>query len=178
MIIRNLVFLAKIQPLKKKSRQMLIFNSPQDIIAHIGQEIGPSPWMIIDQKMVDQFAKLTGDQQWIHVDQSRSESESPYGKTIVHGFLLLSLTSKFIDTLVRSEKLRVINCGLDRVRFYSAAPTNSRIRMKMTYLSALPIDDKLRMTTKVVFESEGQSAPAMEAKLVYLLYFNGDRAND
>jgi len=157
---------------------MLIFNKPQDIIDHIGQEIGPSPWMTIDQDMVDQFAKLTGDQQWIHVDQSRSESESPYGKTIVHGFLLLSLTSKFIDTLVRSEKLRVINCGLDRVRFYSAVPANSLVRMRMTYLSAIPIDYKLRMTTKVIFESKGLSSPAMEAKLVYLLYFNGDRSND
>src|SRR5262245_37912425 len=100
----------------------------------VGQEIGVSDWLVVSQELVNRFAELTHDTQWIHTDPTRAERESPYAKTIAHGFLTLSLLSHLQRQAVQigGEFSRAINYGFNRVRFPAAVPVGSRIRVHST----------------------------------------------
>src|SRR2546426_12575161 len=96
---------------------------------HVGQEVGLSDWFEVTQELITQFAHTTHDVQWIHVDPERAARESPYGMTIAHGFLTLSLLTAMMQSALKIGGVRlVINYGLDRVRFPAAVPSGSRIR--------------------------------------------------
>ena len=149
----------------------LTFQTLQDLAAFVGQEVAVSDWITITQAQVNQFAEATGDHQWIHVDVERAKS-GPFGGPIAHGFLTLSLLPRFYETAFEVVESRMgVNYGLNRVRFMSPVPVGSRLRGRMTLLTAEPIDnDGLQMTWETVIELEGATKPACVAESVVRRY--------
>ena len=115
----------------------VIVDTPDSLKEYVGKEIGVSEWLTITQERIAQFAEATEDRQWIHLDRERAERESPFGATIAHGFLTLSLISQFMKDViqVRSGVGMAINYGLNRVRFPAPVRAGSRIRARATLLS-------------------------------------------
>ena len=115
----------------------LMFGSAADVKAYEGLEIGVSEWVLIDQERINRFADATDDHQWIHVDVERARRELPIGSTIAHGYLLVSLMPKMLDTFVGFKNLkRVINYGLNDVRFKNMVPAGKQVRMRGKLKSA------------------------------------------
>ena len=111
------------------------------VLAAVGQHLGHSEWLAITQERVDQFAEATDDHQWIHVDPERAERESPFGRTIAHGYLTLSLVSSLIAQIVEATGFRMgINYGADKIRFPTPVPVGSRIRASATLDEATPFE--------------------------------------
>src|SRR5258708_19963472 len=116
-----------------KEASMLTVETPQDLKKHIGQTLGPSDWLVVDQAMIDKFAEATGDHQWIHVDVERAKKEMPGGKTIAHGYLTLSLLPRLVPQLLKVEKRsRGINYGSNQIPLTNTVPPGSRIRPTQT----------------------------------------------
>jgi acyl dehydratase len=150
---------------------MLTVDKPADMKAHIGEEMGASDWLLVDQPMIDKFAEATGDHQWIHVDVERAKTEMPGGKTIAHGFLTLSLIAGLAhQTHEIRHRSRGINYGSDRVRFTSPVQVGSRVRLKQKLLKVEDIQGGVRMTFASEMEIEGQSRPALVAETISLAY--------
>ena len=142
-----------------------------DMKALIGQELGVSEWVTVDQATINKFAEATGDHQWIHVDVERAKKEMPDGKTIAHGFLTLSLVAglggQTHDILKRS---RGINYGSNKVRFTSPVPVDSRVRLRQKLLKVEDIDGGVRLFYENQIEIEGSSRPALVAETIALAY--------
>jgi acyl dehydratase len=138
----------------------------------VGQEIGISDWFEVSQNLIDAFAELTGDRQWIHVNQERAKVESPYGTTVAHGFLTLSLVSQLHRQLVQihGDHTRAINYGFNRVRFPAAVLAGARIRVRSTLEAVEEIPGGVQLTWAVSVEIEGQSKPAAVAQWLIRLY--------
>jgi acyl dehydratase len=137
-----------------------------ELAAKVGSELGVSGWQTIDQETIDTFAKITRDEQWIHVDTSRAEA-GPFGTTIAHGFLTLSLcTSILEECLVVSDARMTINYGLDRVRFPAPVPAGSRVRGHTTLVSHTPSDDGAQLVLRIEVETDAGPKPACVADLV------------
>ena len=141
------------------------FERLADLQALVGQEIGLSDWIEVDQRRIDQFAEATGDHQWIHVDVERAKA-GPFGAPIAHGFLTLSLIPRFFESAMEIRNTRMgVNYGLNKVRFTSPVPVGSRLRARMKLLAADPIDNEgLQMTWQVTVEREGADKPACVAE--------------
>jgi acyl dehydratase len=156
----------------RKLHAMRIINTPQDMKALIGEEVGVSDWVTIDQPTIDKFAEATGDHQWIHVDVARAAKEMPGGKTIAHGFLSLSLLPRLAATLWRIEKRsRGINYGLNKVRFTATVPEGSRVRLRQKLLAADDVKDNgVRLTFENTLELEGHPQPALVAEALSIVY--------
>lgn len=152
-----------------------VYRGVDDLVAAVGHELGPTEWFAMDQTRVDAFADATEDHQWIHVDPSRA-TESPYGATIAHGFLTLSLLPHFMSSLRRFDGVRMgINYGLDKVRFPAAVPTGSRIRGRMSMDKVEPLPDNgVQLTTTITVEVEEATKPACVATLLSRYYFHAD----
>ena len=138
----------------------------------VGREFGVSRWAIVDQETIDKFAECTGDDQWIHVDTERAQRESPYGTTIAHGFLVLSLLAKlqFDAGIVPPDAAQALNFGLDRVRFISPVKSGDRVRNRLELMSAEEKGEgRVLVKTKNTVEIEGEEKPAMVAELLALL---------
>ena len=152
---------------------MRVITSIDDAKALIGEEVGLSDWVVIDQHRIDQFAEATGDHQWIHVDTERATGEMPDGKTIAHGYLTLALIPAFTSDFVRVENLaRAINFGLNKVRFYAPVPVGSRLRGRAVVLKAQQRAGALLLTSEVRLEVEGQRKPACVAETLGMYFFN------
>lgn len=146
-----------------------VFDDLQEIKSEVGKEIGASPWVTITQDDIDDFARVTRDQQWIHVDPQRSAA-GPFGSTIVHGYLIMSLIAWFSDEVYTVEGLESsLNYGSNRVRFPSPVPVGSKLRGVITLLEANELDSGTQLVTRVVVECEGASRPACVADVVYLM---------
>jgi acyl dehydratase len=146
---------------------MLELETPLDIKQHVGRELGPSEWMTVDQPMIDQFAKATGDHQWIHVDVERAKKEMPGGKTIAHGYLTLSLVPRMAATLTKVKKRsRGVNYGSNKVRFINPVPAGARIRLRQRIKNVEDIQGGVRVTSEMSVEIEGQDKPALVAELI------------
>ncbi len=142
--------------------------------ARIGEEVGVSDWITIDQQMIDRFADLTGDPQFIHTDPERAARETPFGGTIAHGFLTLSLASAFaLDALPPRPGQRMgINYGFERVRFLTPVPAGSRVRGRFTLLAAELRDPRtLQFTHRLTVEIAGAERPALVADWIGLAVF-------
>jgi acyl dehydratase len=139
----------------------------------VGQEIASSEWFEVTQSRIDQFAELTNDRQWIHVDTERAKEEMPNGTTIAHGFLTLSLLSYLVGqaVFIEGDFHRRINYGFNRLRFVSPVPAGSRIRARLT-LGALEEvrNDGLQVTWNVTVEVEGVEKPALVAEWLGRMY--------
>jgi acyl dehydratase len=148
---------------------VLEVDKPADMAAHIGQDIGTSEWVLVDQRMIDMFADATGDHQWIHVDVERAKKEMPGGKTIAHGFLTLSLLPRLTTFRVRKSS-RGINYGSNRVRFTNPVQVGSRVRLSQKLKAVEPIEGGQRLIFDSTVEIEGQSRPALIAETISLAY--------
>lgn len=135
-----------------------------DLAAHIGRPLGTSDWVVVDQARIDAFAQLTGDDHWIHVDVERARREMPQGRTIVHGFLLLSLIpflQRGIYTIRRRGK--GLNYGCNRVRFTAPVPVDSRVRLHQSVKECVRVDGGTRLTFESTVEIEAGDRPALVA---------------
>ena len=151
---------------------MLEVEKPQDLLQHVGKELGPSEWLTVTQEMIDKFADATGDHQWIHVDVERAKKELPGGKTIAHGYLTLSLLPRLAPTLMSVEKRRRgLNYGSNRIRFTAPVPAGARIRLKQKLVKVEPVEDNgFRVTSEMTMEVEGNPRPAMVAETLSIVY--------
>lgn len=150
----------------------LVIKNPQALRQFVGREIGVSDWLNVTQQQIDQFAEATEDRQWIHLDRARASAESPYGTTIAHGFLTLSLISHFMrDVVAIEDGVRlVVNYGLNRVRFPAPVKVDSRIRASVTVQSLTENDDSIEATFGVTIGTEGQDKPNCVAECLVRYY--------
>jgi acyl dehydratase len=134
-----------------------------DLQARVGQEIGCSDWLCVDQARIDAFAEATGDHQFIHVDPVAAAA-SPFGGTVAHGFLTLSLLAWFGDrAFVVDDVVMGLNYGLDRVRFPAPVRAGSRLRGRFVLQSFQPLEGGAQLAVEVTVEIEGQAKPACVA---------------
>jgi acyl dehydratase len=139
----------------------------------VGREIAVTAWLEITQERIDRFADATEDRQWIHVDHARAERESPYGTTIAHGFLTLSLLSKFLREAIQFDDVRIaINYGLNRVRFPSPVRSGSRIRARIALQSIRWVGDAVEAIYLVTIECENTKKPCCVAECLLRYYPN------
>ena len=140
-------------------------NTPRDLREYQSSEVAVSDWVEVTQEMIDGFAESTGDFQWIHVDAERAESESVFGSTIAHGFLTLSLLSKFLNETIDLGRSKMgINYGLNRVRFTAPVRVDSRLRARFYLEDVVDIPDGVQLVWTVTIEIEGESKPALVAE--------------
>jgi acyl dehydratase len=138
--------------------------------ARVGEEIGVSPWLVVEQTRIDRFAEAIDDPQWIHVDPVRAR-DGPFGTTIAHGFLTLSLLSRlFATTFVLDNRRMGINYGLNKVRFTAPLPAGSRVRGRFTLAAHESIADGVQHTWNVVVEREGGDKPVLVAEWIVRNY--------
>jgi len=139
--------------------------------AQVGQEIAISDWLVVTQQRIDQFAAATGDHQWIHIDPDRAKRDSPFGTTIAHGFLTLSLLSELIRSALHFPGLKLaVNCGLNRVRFVSPVPAGARVRARIVPASVGEIAGTIQVIWNVTIELEAGEKPAAVAEWIVRYY--------
>jgi acyl dehydratase len=144
--------------------------SLSDVRGLIGMETGLSDWVTVDQTMIDAFASATDDHQFIHVDPERAAAESPFGGTIAHGYLTLSLLEHFNQELIRIETSGArLNYGLNKVRFPNPVKVGARIRCTASLTALTDVPAGKQMITSYVLEIEGEDKPACVAEMVVLL---------
>jgi acyl dehydratase len=150
---------------------VLEVETPSDLAALVGQKLGTSEWVMVDQAMIDTFAEATGDHQWIHVDVERAKREMPGGRTIAHGFLTLSLLPRMSHMIWAIKKrTRGINYGLNKLRFTAPVPSGTRVRLHQTLKAAEPVEGGQRFTFEASVEVEGESRPALVAETLAIVY--------
>lgn len=136
----------------------------------VGQDIGTSDWVTVDQARIDQFAQATGDHQWIHVDPVRAAA-GPFGTTVAHGFLTLSLVPLLFDSGFAIGDVKMgVNYGLNRVRFTAPVPAGGRVRGQFKLLAYEPLAGGAQLTVQVTIELEGSPKPACVAETVSRRY--------
>jgi len=147
-------------------------TQPRDLLDHVGEELGVSRWLEVDQSTIDQFADATDDHQWIHVDTERAARETADGRTIAHGLLLLSiLTALEADVLHIERSSHTINCGLERLRFTAQVSVGARVRLRRSVANATSnVDGSVRVTFDEVIEMQGSQRPAMVALTIRLIH--------
>jgi acyl dehydratase len=146
--------------------------SLRELESRVGQEVGVSPWVEMPQERIDLFAKATEDFQWIHVDPARAKG-SPFGGTIAHGFLTLSMLPKLSEsTFAFSDRKMGVNYGLNKVRFTAPVPAGARIRGRFTLAKYEKLEGNgVQTTWSVVFEREGGDKPVCVAEAISRHYF-------
>ena len=147
---------------------MRTITSIDDAVAAAGAELGTSDWLLVDQARIDTFADATGDHQWIHVDRQHASAESPYGTTIAHGLLTLSLIPALSKQCFVVENVRMgINYGFNKVRFITPVPVDSRVRVRSILIDAAKVDDStVQLTVRHTVELEGGAKPAAVAEMI------------
>ena len=149
---------------------MRVFEKGTDLQPLVGQVIGESDWVTIDQQRINLFADATGDHQWIHIDPEKA-AKGPFGTPIAHGFLTLSLIPDLSAKAMRVNDTRMgVNYGLNRVRFPSPVPVDSRVRAVIKLVSYETIEGGAQVTTEVTIEREGSSKPVCVAETVARRY--------
>lgn len=149
---------------------MLSVETLAELARHVGEDLGCSDWVTIDQAMIDRFADITGDRNWYHVDIERAARELPGGKTIAHGLLTLSLVPGLAGQIVKVRAHgRAFNYGLNKVRYPEPVPAGSRLRMHMKVLSAERVEGGTMLVRRYTMELEGVAKPAMVAEMLSLI---------
>ncbi len=137
-----------------------IFSNPRDLIGQEGTQLGPTDWLTIDQDRVNGFAEVTGDHQWIHVDVERAKA-GPFGGTIAHGYLTMSLVNFFLPDLIEVRGFtHAVNVGADRLRFLAPVKVGSRIRGVGEIVSVEEVKGAIQSVVRVTVEIEGSDKPA------------------
>ena len=147
-----------------------IFNSPAELEPALGRTFGPTEWIAIDQDRIDKFADATEDHQWIHVDVEKAKT-GPFGATVAHGYLTLSLTNLFLPQLIEVRGISMgLNYGLNKVRFPAVVPAGSRIRGKGELISVENQKGAIQSIMRITVEVEGNAKPACIAEAISLWY--------
>ncbi len=150
---------------------MRVFKTPRELIDSVGEELGETAWLEIDQARIDLFAEATGDHQWIHVDAERA-AKGPFGGTIAHGYLTASLANYFLPQLLDVQGTSMgVNYGCDKIRFPAPVPVGSRVRGSASITSVEETKDggiQLKVTVKI--EIEGQDRPACVIETISRFY--------
>ncbi|WP_329130335.1 MaoC family dehydratase [Streptomyces sp. NBC_01476] len=151
-------------------QQPRVFSSPDDLRAAVGEQLGWTDWLEIDQKRIDAFAEATGDHQWIHVDPQKAAA-GPFGTTIAHGFLTLSLIPALTPRLFRVEGVKMgVNYGVNKVRFPAPVPVGSRLRGTAVVAEVSEAGGGFQLVTQVTIEREGGEKPVCVAETVARFY--------
>ncbi|NND35119.1 MAG: MaoC family dehydratase [Saprospiraceae bacterium] len=154
---------------------MRIIENYQELETRVGEMLTSSSWHTVTQEQVNQFANLTGDRQWIHVDVEKARKLSPYKGPIAHGFFVLSLLSKFFFESIEIRGISLsINYGLNKVRFTNAVPVGSRIRAQISVIDYKEIQQGARVFYRVVVEIEGVEKPACVAETISQIHTGGN----
>ena len=142
-----------------------------DLGGLVGRDVATSGWLEVTQDRINAFADATGDHQWIHVDAERARAETPFGTTIAHGFLTLSLISTLMrDAVTVNGPVMTLNYGLNRVRFVSPVPSGSRIRARVALAGIDDKGDSIQATWNVTIERDGADKPAVVAEWIARYY--------
>jgi acyl dehydratase len=153
--------------------EIRVFRDIDEIEAAVGSHVGDSPWITVTQEMIDTFAEVTGDRQWIHIDVERAKRESPFGTPIAHGFLTMSLLSTMMQRTVRTDNVRLsVNYGFEKVRFVSPVPVGSEIRTSATVGEVRRTPDGAQVTWNVEVQIKGAPKPALVAAWLGRIYVN------
>ncbi|WP_405782060.1 MaoC family dehydratase [Streptomyces sp. NBC_00859] len=148
-----------------------IFTSAEELRSGVGEQLGHSDWLEIDQKRIDLFADATGDHQWIHVDPAKAAA-GPFGTTIAHGYLTLSLLPTLVPQIMRVEGMKMgINYGTNKVRFPATVPVGSRLRATGVLTDVTEAGGGVQVTATVTVEREGGEKPVCVAESVSRYYF-------
>ncbi len=140
------------------------FDTLAGLAACVGQEVAVTDWFTVTQQHIDQFAAATGDHQWIHVDPERAKA-GPFGATIAHGYLTLSMLAGFLGGVVQVRDVRMgVNYGLNKVRFMAPVPVGSRLRARQTLLGAQPLEGGMQLAWRTTVEREGADKPVCVAE--------------
>ena len=152
---------------------MKVITSIDDAVATVGQELGVSDWKEIDQDRINKFADVTEDHQWIHIDVERAKTQSPYGTTIAHGFLTLSMIPALSkDNFTVENAKMAINYGLNKVRFLAPVPAGGRIRVRSELAEASKVNDStVNLTVLHTIELDGSDKPAAIAESIVRILF-------
>jgi acyl dehydratase len=143
---------------------MLTLTGLDEVKAHVGEELGVSDWHLVTQDKINEFADVTGDDQWIHIDTERAK-DTPFGGTIAHGYYTLSLAPRFSYDMFKFEGFAFgVNYGLNRVRFPAPMPVGERVRMRARLLSVEEIPGGAQIATELTFEREGGDKPVCVAE--------------
>jgi acyl dehydratase len=150
---------------------MIEVDQPAEMQRYVGQKLGTSEWVTVDQEKIDAFAKLTGDDNWIHVDVERARRELPDGKTIAHGLLTLSLMPYLAAQMLKiRQRSRSINYGSNKIRFPAPVKCGARLRLHRSLEKFEPIAGGTRLTFSNVMEIEREERPAMAAETISVVY--------
>jgi len=143
-----------------------VYDGVEGFATAEGDVLGTSDWLVVDQDRIDKFADATGDHQWIHVDAERA-ADGPFGATIAHGFLTLSLLPPLLNQLYRVDNVTMaVNYGLEKVRFMTPVRVDSKIRLSAKVLSVTSLEGAVQATFESTFEVEGSQKPAAVAQSV------------
>lgn len=150
-----------------------IINNYEEFEALVGQELGVSDYLTITQEQIDKFADATMDHQWIHVDPDRAAVESPFNKTIAHGYLTLSLLTYLWFSImdVRNVKM-VVNYGMEKLRFNQPVVVGSRVRSRISLVDIANLRGIARIQVKIILEIEGNKKPAYDCIATFLYHFD------
>ena len=152
---------------------MLIINSFQELEALIGKELGVSSYHQITQEQINLFADATLDHQWIHVDVEKAKKESPFGNTIAHGYLTLSVLPHLWKQIVEVQNIKLqVNYGIEKLKFNQPVLVNSNVRLVAKLINAVNLRGVTKANIGVTLEIEGNKKPAYEGEIVFLYHFN------
>ncbi|MEU0987617.1 MaoC family dehydratase [Streptomyces sp. NPDC005953] len=147
------------------------FTSAAELAAAVGEQLGPGDWLEIDQQRIDRFAEATGDHQWIHVDPVRA-ADGPFGTTIAHGYLTLSLLPVLVPQVMRVDGAKMgLNYGTEKVRFPAPVPVGSQLRATVVVQNVTEAGGGVQVTARVTVEREGGDKPVCVADSVSRYYF-------
>lgn len=150
----------------------VIISSFEEFESYVGKEVGTSEFQKITQEQINLFADATHDHQWIHVDEERAKSESPFGTTIAHGYLTVSLLAYHWSTIVEVQNVKLqVNYGIDKLKFGQAVKVNDEVRVRVTLQSLLNLRGIAKASLKAVLEIKDQKKPAYEAIVTFLYHF-------
>ena len=149
-----------------------VINCYEDFLPLVGQEIGKSDWLAVDQERINQFADVTIDHQWIHTDPERCKTESPFGQTIVHGYLTLSLLPYFWDQIIEVHNLeRMMNYGMDRMKFAQPVLSGQHIRMTTRLEELANLRGAIKTSIRFTIEIQETGKKALEGTATFVYYF-------
>ena len=151
---------------------MLTINSYEEFASHLGEELGSSEWLTVDQDRINMFADATLDHQWIHVDVERAKAESAYHSTIAHGYLTMSLIPHLWNQIIEVNNLEMqVNYGMDKMRFGQPVITGSRVRLVTKLHNSADLRGICKAEIDFKMEIEGQRKPALQGIASFLYYF-------
>ena len=151
---------------------MLTINSYEEFASHLGEELGASEWLTVDQERINMFADATLDHQWIHVDVERAKSESAYHSTIAHGYLTMSLIPHLWNQIIEVNNLEMqVNYGMEKMRFGQPVITGSRVRLVTKLHNIADLRGICKAEIELKMEIEGQRKPALQGIASFLYYF-------